>query len=168
MSEQFVLAAKRGFRQIPGVVVSAGLMDRTVKVRVGGRIYNNVIKKHFNRPKTHLVHDPNNSCLTGDVVEISPGWPTSRHKRHVIVSILAAATTPAESRPPVPSLEERIAEAQVKRAAKVERRAAIEAETQAKWAAAKEEKRLRKLKKEGKLPQAEEQVAKEAAETQSS
>lgn len=160
------MAAKRGFRQIPGVVVSAGLMDRTIKVRVGGRVYNGLVKKYFNRPETHLVHDPNNSCITGDVVHISPGWPTSQHKRHVVVSIIAAATTPVESRPPIPSFEERIAQAEAKRAAKLERRAARDAELQAQYAVAREEKRLRKLKKEGKLPPAEE-VVPEAAEAPS-
>lgn len=45
MSTPMLAAAKRGFREIQGVVVSAGLMDRTVKVRVGGRVWNDQIKK---------------------------------------------------------------------------------------------------------------------------
>lgn len=35
----------RTFREIHGVVVTAGLMDKTVKVRVGGLKWNRLLKK---------------------------------------------------------------------------------------------------------------------------
>lgn len=38
-------ATFKTFRELHGVVVSAGLMDKTVKVRVGGLKWNNFLKK---------------------------------------------------------------------------------------------------------------------------
>jgi small subunit ribosomal protein S17 len=38
-------AAVKPHREIPGVVVSAGLMQRTVKVQVGGQKWNSLLKK---------------------------------------------------------------------------------------------------------------------------
>lgn len=84
--------------------------------------------KWFADPKHYLVHDPNSSLRTGDVVSIVPGWPTSKHKRHVIKKIIAPYGTPTEERPPIPTLEERIAEREAKRAAKSERRMPAEGE----------------------------------------
>ena len=46
----------------------------------------------------------------------------SQHKRHVVKRIIAPAQIPVEERPPVPTEEERWAEAIAKRAAKDERR----------------------------------------------
>ncbi|KAK4068481.1 uncharacterized protein Triagg1_7420 [Trichoderma aggressivum f. europaeum] len=122
MSSQVAKAARRVTHELHGIVVSAGLMQKTVKVRVGGQKWNKVINKWFAEPKHYLVHDPNSSLRTGDVVSIVPGWPTSKHKRHVIKNIIAPYGTPVEERPPIPSLEERIAEREAKRAVKAERR----------------------------------------------
>ena len=71
------------------------------------------------------MHDPNDSLRTGDVVAISPGWRTSRHKRYIVDRIISPAGIPIEERPPVPTKEERWAEALAKRGAKDERRAVI-------------------------------------------
>ncbi|CAK7272838.1 hypothetical protein SEPCBS57363_005348 [Sporothrix epigloea] len=125
MATHMVAAAQRTFRELHGVVVSAGLMQKTVKVRVGGREWNPLVKKHFNKPQSFLVHDPNDSLRTGDVVAISPGWRMSRSKRHVVKRIIAPAQIPVEERPPVPTEEERWAEALAKRAAKDDRRSVI-------------------------------------------
>ena len=45
MATHMVAAAQRTFRELHGVVVSAGLMQKTVKVRVGGREWNPLVKK---------------------------------------------------------------------------------------------------------------------------
>ncbi|KAI5466525.1 hypothetical protein BGZ63DRAFT_421005 [Mariannaea sp. PMI_226] len=124
MSSQVSKAARRITHELHGVVVSSGLMQKTVKVRVGGQKWNKVVNKWFADPKTYLVHDPNSSLRTGDVVSIVPGWPTSQHKRHVVKHIIAPFGIPIEERPPVPTLEERIAEREAKKTAKDERRAA--------------------------------------------
>jgi small subunit ribosomal protein S17 len=78
----------------------------------------------FANPKQYLVHDPNSSVRLGDVVAITPGWRTSKHKRHVVKHIIAPAGVSIEDRPPVPTLEERIAAYEEKRKAKDERREA--------------------------------------------
>ncbi|KAK3941166.1 hypothetical protein QBC46DRAFT_353501 [Diplogelasinospora grovesii] len=115
--------AMKTFRELHGVVVTAGLMQKTVKVRVGGQKWNNFLKKYFDDPKTYLVHDPNNSLRAGDVVAITPGWRTSKSKRHVVKHIIAPAGVPIEERPPVPTEEERWAAKLAEKAAKDERKA---------------------------------------------
>ncbi|KAK3375967.1 hypothetical protein B0T24DRAFT_523513 [Lasiosphaeria ovina] len=118
-----ITAATKSFRELHGVVVSAGLMDRTVKVTVGGQKWNNFLKKFFKAPQTHLVHDPNNSLRTGDVVAITPGWRTSKNKRHVVKHIIAPAGVPIEERPAVPTEQDRWASEAAWREAKDKRRA---------------------------------------------
>ncbi|PKS07064.1 hypothetical protein jhhlp_005661 [Lomentospora prolificans] len=124
MLSPFTRAAQRVTRELHGIVVSAGLMQKTVKVRVGGRKWNSQVQKWFSNPHQYLVHDPNSSLRTGDIVAIAPGWRSSRQKRHVVKHIIAPAGSAIEERPPVPSQEARIAEYEKKRAAKDERRAA--------------------------------------------
>ncbi|KAK4156415.1 hypothetical protein C8A00DRAFT_12646 [Chaetomidium leptoderma] len=116
-------AAYGAFRELHGVVISAGLMDKTVRVRVGGQKWNSFVKKFFDDPKTHAVHDPNNSLRTGDVVAITPGWRVSKSKRHVVKHIIAPGSgVPIESREPIPSEAERHAERDALRLAKDQRR----------------------------------------------
>ncbi|QSZ28799.1 hypothetical protein DSL72_003304 [Monilinia vaccinii-corymbosi] len=98
MQRAFKSAAKvaaHASRQINAVVVSSGLMAKTVK--------------YFNATSHLLVHDPNSSLRTGDVISISPGWRTSKTVRHVVSSIIAPFGTPISERPPIPTAEERIA-----------------------------------------------------------
>ncbi|KAM3427640.1 hypothetical protein MY4824_009318 [Beauveria thailandica] len=120
MSSQVTKAARCVTHELHGVVVSAGLMQKTVKVRVGGRTWNKIF---YADPKHYLVHDPNSSLRTGDVVAIAPGWPTSRHKRHVVKHIIAPYGPPIENRPAIPSLDEIISEREAKKEAKDERKA---------------------------------------------
>lgn len=124
MASQAAAMAKSAFRAIHGVVVTAGLMQKTVKVRIGGQVWNNRVKKYFDRPRTVLVHDPNDSLRAGDVVSIISGWRTSKTKRHVVQNIIAPAVVPIEERPPIPSEQERWTKKLEKRAAKLERRSA--------------------------------------------
>ncbi|KAI9904543.1 hypothetical protein N3K66_001072 [Trichothecium roseum] len=145
MSSPIAKAARRVTHELHGVVVSAGLMQKTVKVRVGGQKWNKIVNKHFPDPKNYLVHDPNSSLRTGDVVSIVPGWPTSQHKRHVVKQIIAPRGVPIEERPPVPTLEERIEEREAKKAAKDARRLA---RRQAAEAEIEEQRALKAKKKE--------------------
>ncbi|KAK0714299.1 hypothetical protein B0T21DRAFT_352227 [Apiosordaria backusii] len=127
------LALLKSMREIHGVVVTAGLIDKTVKVRVGGLKWNNFLKKHFDDPKTYLVHDPANSLRQGDVVAITPGWRTSKSKRHVVKHIIApGAGLPIEARPPIPSAQDLVREKEAKREAKVARRSLKEVADKAK------------------------------------
>lgn len=45
MSSPVAKAARRVTHELHGVVVSAGLMDKTVKVRVGGQKWNKIVHK---------------------------------------------------------------------------------------------------------------------------
>lgn len=54
---------------------------------------------------SHLVHDPNNSLLTGDVVRLRP-WKTAKHVHHVVDQILTPFGARIEDRPAVPTEEE--------------------------------------------------------------
>ncbi|KIH89094.1 hypothetical protein SPBR_07880 [Sporothrix brasiliensis 5110] len=159
MATHFVAAAKKTFRELHGVVVSSGLMQKTVKVRVGGQIWNKRVQKFFNRPETYLVHDPNDSLRTGDAVAISPGWRMSKNKRHVVKRIIAPAHVPIDERPPVPSEEQRWEEAIAKRAAKNERRSLIKAAEEArKLEEITSRRTLRKLAKKKAKAEAAEQA----------
>ncbi|RYO86700.1 hypothetical protein DL766_005814 [Monosporascus sp. MC13-8B] len=114
--------ARQTAKEFHGIVVSAGKMDKTVKVRLGGIRYEPRVQKYFKVPRYKLVHDPCNSLRQGDVVAISPSWRESQHVRHVVKHIIAPYGPPIDGRPPVPTLEERLAERAAKRAAKDERR----------------------------------------------
>lgn len=76
----------------------------------------------FDNSKTFLVHDPNDSLRTGDVVAITPGERNSKHKRHVVKHIIAPAGTPIEERPPIPTEEERWSELAARAEAKLQRK----------------------------------------------
>jgi small subunit ribosomal protein S17 len=58
------------------------------------------------------------------VVAITPGYRRSKQKRHVVKHIIAPSGTPLESRPPIPTEDERSAADVAKKAAKDARRAA--------------------------------------------
>ncbi|KAI5364047.1 Putative ribosomal protein S17/S11 [Septoria linicola] len=104
-----------------GVVVSHGKMDKTVRVRVAGQRWNTSIKKYYRADQNHLVHDPNNSLLTGDVVELHR-LRVSTQIQHVVSKIVSPFGSSIESRPPIPSPEERLAAYKQKRFVKLERR----------------------------------------------
>ncbi|KAI9147889.1 37S ribosomal protein S17 [Paramyrothecium foliicola] len=123
-------AALRVKHEIHGVVVSAGLMQKTVKVRIGGQQWNSIVHKTFSNPKEVLVHDANSSLRTGDVVAIAPGWRTSKGKRHYVKQIIAPFREPLESRPPVLPLSELIDRYETKRAVKMDRKATRQTETE--------------------------------------
>ncbi|KAI1438179.1 nucleic acid-binding protein [Xylaria sp. CBS 124048] len=114
---------RRAARELQGIVVSAGLMDKTVKVRLEGQRWEQRVQKWFKEPRYKLVHDPANSLRQGDVVAITPSWRESQHVRHVVKHIIAPYGVAIEERPPIPSQEERTAWRLAKREAKTERRA---------------------------------------------
>ncbi|KAK8018244.1 hypothetical protein PG991_007434 [Apiospora marii] len=119
-----------------GVVVSAGLMDKTVK--------------SFKYPHYHLVHDPSNSVRQGDVISIAAGWRESSRKKHVVKHILAPYGTPIDARPPVPTEEELKANYVAQRVVKIERREAAakeRREIKQRELAEAEERRAQKLAK---------------------
>ncbi|KAF2495614.1 nucleic acid-binding protein, partial [Lophium mytilinum] len=110
--------------QITGVVVSAGKMQKAVKVQIAQQEWNKKIRKHFASSTTHLVSDPNSSLREGDVVRIASGFRTSRNIRHVVAAIIAPFGPPVEARPPVPTAAELLAIRAQKRIEKDVRQAA--------------------------------------------
>lgn len=85
-------------RLYTGLVVSAGKMSRTVKVRLGGILKDKKLRTEFRQPEVHMVHDPTDILVEGDVVRIASGWRTSKSKRHVVVDVVAAYGTRIEDR----------------------------------------------------------------------
>lgn len=109
-------------RELSGIVVSSGLAPKTVKVQVAKEEWNKKVKKNFQHFERYLVHDPNDSLRTGDIVSISSGWRTSKSKRHVVNRIIAPWGPPIDQRPPVPTPEEREAAHAAERAKKATRK----------------------------------------------
>ncbi|ROW15621.1 hypothetical protein VPNG_02014 [Cytospora leucostoma] len=139
-------AAGRFVKEMNGIVVSAGLAQKTAKVRVSKEEWNKKIKKHFKKPEHYLVHDPNDSLRTGDIVSIVSGWRTSKHKRHVVNRIIAPWGPPLDERPPLPTPEEREAVHAEKRTKKVERKELKRQTLAMEAAVAKAEKKIFELK----------------------
>lgn len=67
------------------------------------------------------MHDPNESLVPGDVVELHR-LSVSKAVQHVIASIVAPFGTPVNARPPIPTPDERLAAYKGKRFAKLKRR----------------------------------------------
>ncbi|KAI1751122.1 hypothetical protein F4782DRAFT_531886 [Xylaria castorea] len=151
-SEYLASGLRRATKEMHGIVVSAGLMDKTVKVRLGGQRWEQRVHKWFKEPRYKLVHDPCNSLRQGDVVAVTPSWRESQHVRHVVKHIIAPyGGVGIDERPPIPTMEERAAERVAKREAQAKRRAlrlAVEEAVQASIELALEaEKHIRYLLK---------------------
>ncbi|KAI9735868.1 MAG: hypothetical protein M1834_001333 [Cirrosporium novae-zelandiae] len=87
-------------------VVSAGRMARTVRVSLQTQTYDSFLQKFYPSSVSHLVHDPNNSLIEGDVIRIIGGHRVAKHVKHVVTEIVVPFGKPIEERPPVLSLEE--------------------------------------------------------------
>lgn len=77
--------------------------------------------QYFASHSSHLVHDPNSSLVLGDVVELHR-LRVSTAVHHVVAKIVSPFGTPIDSRPPVPSPDDRLAAYKMKRFAKLRRR----------------------------------------------
>ncbi|KAF1816533.1 hypothetical protein P152DRAFT_376829, partial [Eremomyces bilateralis CBS 781.70] len=109
-----------------GVVVSAGKMDKCVKVRIPKQVWNNKIRKYFTEHYALLVSDPANSTRAGDVVRIRDGYrPATRAARvaHIVTNVISPFGPPLGDRAPVPSDEELRGERHEKKVHKDERQA---------------------------------------------
>lgn len=79
------------------------------------------ISQFFGSFKQHLVHDPNNSLIVGDVIQLHR-LHVSTQVFHVVGAITAPFGKPLDQRPPVPTPDDRLAAYKEKRFAKLERR----------------------------------------------
>lgn len=75
-------------KEFVGVVISAGKMDKTIKVKVERLEKHPRYKKYIKKTKKYLVHDPENQGREGDIVLIREGRPFSKLKRFYLVKIL--------------------------------------------------------------------------------
>lgn len=98
--------APKASKNIVGIVVSAGKMNKTVKVRVTDTVFNKRVQKLFATHKDHLVHDPSSSARLGDVVTIQSGFRVSTQVHHLLRSIVSPMGEGIEERPTIPSVGE--------------------------------------------------------------
>ena len=78
------IAEKKG-NTLNGVVVS-DKMDKTVVVSVSRFVKHPKYGKFYNISKKYKAHDENNTCKTGDKVEIIETRPISRDKRFKVIT----------------------------------------------------------------------------------
>ncbi|KAK2757718.1 hypothetical protein FQN54_004687 [Arachnomyces sp. PD_36] len=127
-SKRQIAHESRTIRIKTGTVISAGLMDRTVRVLYKYNTFDKYLQKLFPATTTFMVSDPRNSLREGDVVEFSSGWRASKKVRHVVERIVAPFGSGVEERPAVMSREERVAERERKARAKLDRRSGRDAD----------------------------------------
>ena len=70
-----------------GIVVS-DKMDKTIVVKVERQFKHPLYKKIVRKHKKFKVHDENNECKIGDIVQIQESRPLSRDKRWVLKKII--------------------------------------------------------------------------------
>ena len=74
-------------RMLTGYVIS-DKTDKTIVVRCETIVQHPLYKKYIRRRKKLMAHDPENSCQTGDKIQIIESRPLSRRKRWQLHSIL--------------------------------------------------------------------------------
>ena len=77
-----------GSRKIEVGRVVSNKMDKTVVVTVQRRSVHRIYKKAILRQRRFKVHDENNTCQIGDVVEIEETRPLSKEKRWRVAKVL--------------------------------------------------------------------------------
>ena len=77
-------------RKRVGTVIS-NKMDKTIVVEVTTTYQDPEYKKYLKRSKTYKVHDENNECNPGDLVEIIETRPLSKDKYHRLNKIIERA-----------------------------------------------------------------------------
>ncbi len=77
-------------RTLQGIVVS-NRMDKTAVVEVTRKVKHPIFGKYVKRSTKFHVHDEENQCQIGDLVEISEGRPVSKTKSWRFMSIVRRA-----------------------------------------------------------------------------
>ena len=70
-----------------GVVVSNN-MDKSIVVKIDRKIKHPIYKKTIKRSKKYIVHDEQNECKIGDLVQIAECRPLSKRKRFRLYKLL--------------------------------------------------------------------------------
>lgn len=71
-------------KYIKGTVVSVA-MDKSVVVTVSRVKTHPLYHKKYSVNKKYTVHDFDNKCQVGDIIEISSVRPISKTKKHIVV-----------------------------------------------------------------------------------
>ncbi len=82
--------AKKSKKEYVGLVVS-DKMDKTVVVRVDGRIVHPLYKKYVKNSKKFKAHDEKNEANLGDTVRIIEARPVSKDKCWQMTEIVERA-----------------------------------------------------------------------------
>lgn len=69
-------------------VVSAKKMDKTIIGEEVKKLKHPIYEKQFTRTKRYVIHDPENKCMEGHVIEIMETRPLSKLKRWRLVKIV--------------------------------------------------------------------------------
>ncbi len=70
-----------------GIVVSNN-MDKSIVVKIDRKIKHPIYKKTIKRSKKYIVHDEQNKCKIGDLVQIAECRPLSKKKRFRLYKLL--------------------------------------------------------------------------------
>jgi|TARA_Y100000746_G_scaffold111974_1_gene95781 small subunit ribosomal protein S17 len=70
-----------------GIVVSNN-MDKSIVVKIDRKIKHPIYKKTIKRSKKYIVHDEQNECKIGDLVQIAECRPLSKKKRFRLYKLL--------------------------------------------------------------------------------
>ena len=80
----------KNVRTREGVVVS-DKADKTITVNVERRVQHALYGKYITRSTRFRVHDEENTCKTGDRVEIRESRPISKNKSWTLVRVIERA-----------------------------------------------------------------------------
>ena len=70
-----------------GIVVSNN-MDKSIVVKIDRKIKHPIYKKTIKRSKKYIVHDEQNECKIGDLVQIAECRPLSKKKRFRLYKLI--------------------------------------------------------------------------------
>ncbi|KAJ6263750.1 LOW QUALITY PROTEIN: hypothetical protein Dda_2321 [Drechslerella dactyloides] len=130
-----------------GIIVSAGMMPKMVKVRVPTPVWNEHLRKYFHRHVDILSHDERSACRAGDVVRILPIERASKLKRHMVAEVISPFGT--GDRIPIETPEELDERMNARRTVRSERRAEKLSQKRSAIEAFKQAKKDKQAKRDG-------------------
>ena len=87
MSEA-VITIQRNLRKTKTGIVSSNKMDKTITVKVEGKVKHPLYGRFVKKSTKFHAHDDNNECSIGDTVKIMETRPLSKTKRWRLVEVI--------------------------------------------------------------------------------
>jgi len=87
MSEA-VITIQRNLRKTKTGIVSSNKMDKTITVKVEGKVKHPLYGKFVKKSTKFHAHDDKNECSIGDTVKIMETRPLSKTKRWRLVEVI--------------------------------------------------------------------------------